>query len=361
MSIKREIKQAELYRPILDNRKLGNCLLLDFNERTIEPAKKVKDALRKIINSGVVQLYHEYGKINKKIAYYTGVDETHIMITNGSCQAIDLIMRAFLNHGDKVIIHTPNFPMVYHYAEILGARILKIPYEVAGENIKFPFKKTLDSLNRSVKLVVIVNPHNPTGAAVQRRELLEILNRTKKTGTMVLCDEAYFEFSHITATDLVGKYENLYITRTFSKAFGLASLRLGYIVSQKKNIRNLSKMVSPYDVNVFAKTAGSAALGNLSSMKSYVKEVMNRSKPILEGFLQENKITFYPSSANFLLVKPCNKDEFLKLLQREGVWIRSIEEKGFSDFVRITIGTVKDIRCLIRIYSKFLNENKPKR
>lgn len=361
MSIKKEIKKAGLYRPTLDDRKTEKYLLLDFNERTVGPNKKIKDALRKTIGSGVIQLYPEYGELNKKVADYVGIKKSQIMMTNGSCQAIDIIMRAFLKRNDKVIIHVPNFSMIYQYAEILGARILKTPYEITEKDIKFPFKRTLEVLDKSIKLAVIVSPHNPTGTVIYRKELLEILDKAKKSGTAILCDEAYFEFSHATAADLVNKYDNLYVTRTFSKAFGLASLRLGYIISQEKNIRELSKMVSPYDVNIFAKMAGLAALDNLASMKSYVKEVMDKSKPILERFFRKNEITFYSSSANFLLIRPCDRNKTLSLLQHEGVWVRLVEEKGFEDFVRITVGTVEDTKRLIKVYSKILKEGSVER
>lgn len=342
------------YKPNLNGRNKKGLVLLDFNERTTEPNKRVKSILKKTVDSKTLQLYPEQGEINKEIAKYASVKESQIITTNGSCQAIDIIMRFFLKQKDGVVIPAPNFPMIYQYAEILGAKIFKPAYQIGEKKFLFPFRQILRLMNKNLKLVVIVNPNNPTGTIVAKNELLEILKKAKKNNIAILSDEAYFEFSHVTAKDLIGKYSNLYITRTFSKAFGLASLRLGYIISQEKNIKELSRFVSPYDVNAFAKKAGIAALGELDYMKSYVKEVMSKSKIILEKFFYDNKIDFYFSAANFLLIKPYNKEEVLKILHKEGVLVRTIEEKGFNDLIRVTVGTVNDTRRFIKAYSKIL-------
>lgn len=345
------IKKMSPYKPPLEGRATGGYLLLDFNEMTIEPSPKVKKALKEFIESGRLQVYPEYGDLDSRIAQYAGVKPSQVVVTNGSDQGIDVIMRAFVKDGDKVIIPTPSFAMHYQSAGVQGAEILKPSYR---EDLLFPLKEVLDLIEEDIKLLILINPNNPTGTAISKEDVLKILEKAKEKDVAVLHDEAYFEFSNITVKDLIDEYDNLFISRTFSKTFGLVSTRPGYVLSQEKNIKELLKIRGPYDVNMFAKVAISAALEDVEYVRSYVGEVMEKSKPKLEKFFQENNVKFWPSAANFLLVKPDNQERTLEILKSEGILVRPRKGPNIEGTIRVSIGAIKDTERFIKAYSKIL-------
>ena len=319
------IKEMKRYNPPLLGRRDFRGLLLDFNERTLPPSPKVLKAIQNFLSANKLQIYPEYDGLEQKLAKYAGVNKNQIMITNGSDQAIDLIFRTFTEKSDTVIIPAPSFAMYDQSAQIIGNKILR-----------------LKKINKSVKLIVICNPNNPTGTLVSIDAIEEIAK--KAPNAIILVDEAYFEFSGVTAIPLIKKCPNIIITRTFSKAFGLSSLRIGYIVAEKNYINELLKVCGPYTVNMFAYTTALAALDDLQNMQNYVTEVITQAKPMVEEFFTKENITFYPSSANFLLFKPDQKN-IIKSLRDNGISVRSRE-----DMLRVSIGTVDQMKQFIKVY-----------
>ncbi|MDO8436347.1 MAG: histidinol-phosphate transaminase [bacterium] len=344
--VKERIKKMSHYKPPLEGRGERDYLLLDFNERTTPPSPKVKEALRKFIDLDRLQVYPEYGDLEVKIAQYAGVKSGEAMVTNGGDQGIDVICRAYLDEGDKVIIPFPEFAMHYQSAGIQGAETLEPRYKEEGN---LPVDEILDLLDEEkVKLVIFSNPNNPTGIATPISEIEKILAKAKEKGIAVLHDEAYFEFSKITAKDLIEKYDNLYIVRTFAKAFGLVSARAGYVLSREENIQELLKIRGPYDVNMFAKTAIMAALEDIEYMEKYVKEIMEQSKPKLEAFLQEKGVFFYSSKANFLLLKFPDSEKIIENLKEKSILVRPKLAPNGEKAVRVSIGALKDTERLIK-------------
>lgn len=315
------------YKPPLSGRRDFRGLLLDFNERTVPPSPKVRKTIQDLLSANKLQIYPEYDSLEQKLAKYTSVNKDQIMITNGSDQAIDSIFRTFTKKSDNVIIPALTFAMYEQFAQIIGNKILRP-----------------EMINRSVKLIVICNPNNPTGTLIPAKTIGEIAK--KAPNAMILVDEAYFEFSKVTAVPLIKKCPNIIVTRTFSKAFGLSSLRIGYIVASEKYINELLKVRGPYAVNMFAYKAASAALDDCKNMQKYVSEVMNEAKPLVEEFFTKEKITFYPSSANFLLFKPDRKN-IIKSLRNNGILVRP---RG--DMLRVSIGTVDQMKQFIKTYKK---------
>jgi len=347
--IKERIKKMSHYKPPLEGRASKDYLLLDFNERTTPTSPKVKEAIKKFLDKDRLQVYPEYGDLEEKIAKYAGVKNGQIMVTNGGDQGIDIICRAHLDTGDKVIVPFPSFAMHYQSAGIQGAEILEPRY---GGNGEFPLEEVFNLLkDEKVKLIILCNPNNPLGSTILIEEVEKIIEKAKEKDVAVLHDEAYFEFSKITAKDLIEKYDNLYIMRTFAKAFGLVSARAGYLISQENNIQELLKIRGPYDVNMFAKTAILAALEDLKYMEEYIKEVMERSKPKLEEFLKTKEISFYPSSANFLMLKIENPDKIIEGLKSQGILVRPKKDSNGNDAVRVSIGTLKDTERLIKAFN----------
>jgi histidinol-phosphate aminotransferase len=341
------IQAMKPYSPPLENRRSYDGQLLDFNERTIPAGEKVMQALADFIKTDQFQLYPEYGDLQQKIADYSGVKDNQVMITNGSDQGIELIFNVFTEKGDKVVIPSPSFAMFYQCAKVNGNQLITPTYE---DDLSFPTEKVLDLIEDDIRLVVICNPNNPTGTAVTLEDIERILKKALKTNTLVYIDEAYYEFCQITAASLIDKYPNLIITRTFSKAFGLASLRIGYVLSSVKNIDEMLKVRGPYDINMPAVVAAKAALDDLDSLNEYVYEVMTQAKPMVEEFFRNNGIEFFPSQANFILFKP--KDFSLaNKLMKSGFLMRPRDGEKIDGTVRVTIGTVKQMK-------KFINQFK---
>ncbi|PIZ89370.1 MAG: histidinol-phosphate aminotransferase [Candidatus Nealsonbacteria bacterium CG_4_10_14_0_2_um_filter_37_10] len=350
--IKERIKKMAHYKPPLEGRSEKDYLLLDFNERTTAPGPKVKEALKKFIDSDRLQVYPEYGDLEKRIAKYAEVKPGEAMVTNGGDQGIDIVCRARLDQGDKVILPFPEFAMHYQSTGIQGAELLEPRYKEEG---KLPLDEILELTDEEgVKLIIFSNPNNPTGIFTPISDIEKILEKARGKDIAVLHDEAYFEFSGITAKDLIEKYDNLYIIRTFAKAFGLVATRAGYILSQEENIQELKKIRGPYDVNMFAKTAIISALEDKKYMEDYLKEVMKKSKPKLEEFLREKGIFFYPSSANFLLLKVSNPEKIIEDFKSQGILLRPKPAPDGKEAVRVSIGTLKDTDRFIQVYSKLL-------
>lgn len=350
--IKERIKKMGHYKPPLEGRAEKDYLLLDFNERTTPISPRVKDALKRFIDLDRLQVYPEYGDLEAKISQYAGVKSGEALVTNGGDQGIDVICRAHLDEGDKIIIPFPEFAMHYQSAGVQGAEILEPRYKEEG---KLPLDEILELMDdEKVKLVIFSNPNNPTGIATPILDVEEILKKAKEKNIAVLHDEAYFEFSGLTAKDLIEKYDNLYIVRTFAKAFGLVSTRAGYLISKEENIQELLKIRGPYDVNMFAKTAILTSLENTQYMEDYVKEVMEKSKPKLEEFLKTKRISFYPSSANFLMLKMPNPEKVIEDLKYKGILVRPKKDLNGKDAIRVSLGTLKDTEKFIKVFDEII-------
>ncbi len=348
------------YRPPLEGRSEG-YLLLDFNERTIPPPERIRILLEEYSQRGNINVYPEYGDLDQIIARYAGVRRGQVIFTNGSDQGIDIIFRATVDKGDKVIIPSPSFAMFYQSAGIQGAEVIRPRY--TGEELSFPLEEVLDAIDRDTRLVIVCNPNNPTGSVVSKEDVEKIVRRAKEFNTAVLSDEAYHEFNpQFTVKDLIDSYDNLFVTRSFSKVLGIAALRAGYALSQEGNISQLRKIRGPYDVNMEA-VAVVRSLRHKDTkdeMMSYIREVMEEAKPRTEEFLRSKGIKTYPSGVNFLLVDPLPFSseevyEFLKSYQTQqysGILVRPREDP--PNTFRLTIGTNENMELFFEAFTKYL-------
>ena len=282
-----------------------------------------------------LSLYPEYDELIPVIASKLGVSDDSIKLTNGADDAIKCIVDCYLDKGDKILIPVPTFDMFRFYSEVAGARIKTVLY---NDDLSFPAGRIIESIDEDTKIVVIVNPNNPTGSAADPEEVEKIVKAAK--GSIVLIDEAYIEFYGKSALPLLDKYENVMIVRTFSKAYGLAGLRLGYIVADKKKIADVAKSSSPYNVNSVAAAAGKAALLDEGFVDRYVSEIRTNREYVKKS-LEDMGLYVYPSETNFLVVylgDECGRvcDE----LKEKGILIRNrTKDPLLKDCARITIGT----------------------
>ena len=211
----------------------------------------------------------------------------------------------------------------------------------------------MQNLTSNVRLVVLCNPNNPTGTPIPLEQIELILRKALETRAVVYVDEAYAEFSGETSVLLLSQYPNLVLTRTFSKAFGITSLRVGYVVASSELIGDLLKVRGPYDVNMAGACAARAALFAVDEIQAYAKEVMEQAKPMVEQFFREAGVWFCPSRANFLLFRPTEPSrEVFKQLEANGILIRPRKGPNIDNTIRLSIGTVAQMEEFIFTYKR---------
>ena len=350
MSIfKSHISQMGAYKPPLEGRDPHKHLLLDFNERTLPVSDTVKQALIDFIQEDRLQMYPSYGQVTAKIADYCKVDEAQVMITNGSDQGIDLIIRSACTAGDEAIIPAPTFAMYLQCAKVEALNIIEPFYT---KESGFPSQEVLGAITEKTRLIVISNPNNPSGTLVSRNDILNIAKAAPDAA--ILVDECYFEYTRETVADVVNEYPNILITRTFSKTWGLPSIRLGYVISHPDNINALLNVRGPYDINQFAAVAISAALDDPHYTLNYVREVVDQAKPMLEAYLKKKNVDYWPTVANFVWAFPDNPDEVEQHLRQHNILVRPKANNEGKMGLRITIGDGPQTERLIKILDKVL-------
>jgi histidinol-phosphate aminotransferase len=345
--IKDHIVALSAYSPPLEGRSPDAFTLLDFNERTIPVSEAIKQALHDYIDSGRLQMYPSYGDIVPRLADYAGVDAGQLMITNGSDQGIDLIFRAVAVKGAEAIIPEPSFAMYSQCAKVEAMTLIEPQYSREGG---YPVAEVLAAVNSSTKLIVVSNPNNPCGTLVSESVVRQIAQAAPNAA--ILVDECYFEYSQETAVSAIKDCPNLFITRTFSKTWGIPSLRFGYLMASPENIAALCNIRGPYDINQLAVVAANAALDQPEYTQIYVKEVMEQSKPLLEEWFDQHQIEYWSSSANYLWCFPADAENVGEYLQQQAFLVRP-KSYGDSLGLRITVGTMEQVGRLIHVWETF--------
>ncbi len=317
----------------------GEKLRLDFNENTVGASPQVVEYLREHLSAAGLAVYPEYDQVKQELAAFFGVEQDDFTLTNGTDEAIQVLINTYVDDGDEVLLLRPSYAMYRFYAEVAGAVVREIPYR--AEKLAFPLEETLEAIRPATRAVLIANPNNPTGTGTSRAGMERILERA--SGAAVLIDEAYYEFSGVTALPLLNDYPNLFVSRTFSKVYGMAAMRLGCLFSQSGNVEFLRKAQSPYSVNTVATLAARAAIADQTYIQKYVLEVLAARELLYVG-LEKLGISYYESQANFVLFQAGSRAiEIRDELRRRGVLVRD-RSYEISGCVRVTLGTREQIR-----------------
>lgn len=314
-------------------------LRLDFNENTVGCSPRVAQYLKQHLDENLCSIYPEYAQTRQALSRFFGVDESMLVLTNGTDEAIQVLVNAYVDSQDEVLLLHPSYAMYRFYAEVAGAQIRQIPYRAA--DLAVPLEELLAAAGARTRAILIANPNNPTGTGIGLSELRRILESAPEAA--VLVDEAYFEFSGVTALGLLRDYANLFVSRTFSKAYGLAALRIGVILTQAPNAQLLRKCQSPYSVNMLAAIAVRAAIEDEGYVRAYVEEALAAREMLYQGFARLG-IRAYPSQANFVLFDAgARAKEIRDRLREQGVLVRdrSYEIPGC---IRVTAGTRAQVR-----------------
>lgn len=317
-------------------------LRLDFNENTVGCSPRVIEYLKQSLDAGRMAVYPEYGEAKAAVAEFFHVSPEQFVFTNGTDEAIQIFINTYVDDGHEVLLMRPAYAMYRFYAEVAGAKVREIDYE--GPTMEFPLSAVLKAITPATRAVLIANPNNPTGTGLSLLAIERILKRACKA--VVFIDEAYFEFSGVTALGQIERSPNLFVSRTFSKVYGMAAMRLGCLFSQPANIAYLHKAQSPYSVNSIAVLAAQAAIRDTAHIENYVAEVLAARELLCVG-LEKLSIAYVPSSANFVLIRAGNRAiEIRDRLRSRGILVRdrSYEARGC---VRITVGTREQTRRLL--------------
>jgi histidinol-phosphate aminotransferase len=333
------IKNLHAYHPPLAGRQ---GLRLDFNESTIGCSPRVLEKLRSI-DAETLARYPEREPVEGKVANFLGLAASQVLLTNGVDEAIHLLCSTYLDPGDEAIIVAPTFAMYAIFAQAEAARVVQV---LAGGNFAFPLQEVLARINSRTRLIAVANPNNPTGAAVASEILLRIAEAAPHAA--ILVDEAYFEFHGETMLDSSHRPANLFVARTFSKAYGLAGLRIGILAGDAGPMEMVRRAASPYNVNAVALAVLPEALQDQEYIKNYVAEVQ-QGRGILEQELQNLGLHYWPSRANFVLVRVGSAyREFIQALRERGILVRDRNsDPGCEGCVRLTVGSNEHTGILI--------------
>jgi histidinol-phosphate aminotransferase len=317
---------------------------LDWNECNIPYDKEYLN----LLSSGLQNInLSEYPDIQNdrlinNIANYCKISPTQVQLFNGSDSALHYIFASFLGKNTNVLVYTPNYTQIETYINLYSDNLHYSQIDdIFGEH-KYNFDAISDN-----DVIYISNPNNPTGYLLSKNTIRELI--TKYPEKLFIIDEAYFEFAGETCIGLIENHNNIIITRTFSKAFSLASIRLGYMCANKKIISIINKIRNTKEVNSFAQELGNISLENIDFVKNRII-VINENKKHFQLGLDALNIKYAKSKSNFILVKLHDSGRFLKLCEEQNILIRDRNDMpGLKNCVRITIGTIDEINKILNI------------
>nr|MBU1328758.1 histidinol-phosphate transaminase [Candidatus Omnitrophota bacterium] len=349
------VKPYQPGKPIEEvKRELGlrDVIKMASNENPLGPSPKAVGAIRKYVSN--INRYPEGGcfYLRQAVAKKLKIKPEQIIFGNGSDEIIGLILKAFVNEGDEVIVASPTFLMYEVASSAHGAKIKIVPMRY----FKYDLKAIKDAVTKNTKVVFIANPDNPNGTYVARYELEDFL-KGLPSETIVFLDEAYFDFveeqDYPNGLDYLGK-NNLIVTRTFSKAYGLAGLRVGYGVSSPEIIKYMEAVREPFNVNSLAQIGAIGALKDKDFL-TRSKKAVREGKKFLYSKFKEIGVRYVPSVTNFILIEIGPKSrEITEKLLKKGVIIRNMKTWGLENFIRVTVGKDSENKRFIKELKKII-------
>lgn len=330
------------------------------NENPHPPSPKVLEAINKYAQMS--NRYPDQGLVvRSKIAEINGLDgPENVMLGNGSSEVFDNIFRSFLQPGEEVIQHTPCFGIYKLRCNILGGKLVSVPmiYKDRKELVYDP-DAILNAITDKTKIIVIANPNNPTGNFMDAKDFVRIA----ETGIPFVVDEAYVEYAglQMSQVQLTKKYKNVLITRTLSKAYGLAGLRFGYALGDKDVIAQISATLIPWNVGTIAMWAALAALEDTEGLEMRVKFNNSEVDFIEESLSDIPGLTIFHSHANYILfdggAAGKKGEDMIRFAQERGLILRGEAPKYGSDgWFRVTIGTKEENRMVVQAIRDFFTQ-----
>ncbi len=341
---KQRIFDVEPYRPgkpideVKRELKLKKVIKLASNENPYGPSPKVLKAM--VMEAKLVNRYPDGGcfYLRQALVKYLGVNGENLIFGNGSDEIIVMAIRAFVTPGDEVVIAKPSF-LIYDIASRIEGAVIKA---VALKDFNYDLNGMRDVVTQKTKIIFIGNPDNPAGTFVNETQLVSFL-KSIRSDVLVFIDEAYFEFvdekSYPDTIKLLKTYKNIVVTRTFSKLYGLAGLRLGYGIADKEIIDILNRLREPFNVNSIAQAAAVACLQDKAYYRRIGREVSAERKKLYQQ-LKKMNLGYSQTVTNFILVDvKKGSTEVCNALLKKGVIVRDMAFWGLKNYLRVSIGT----------------------
>jgi histidinol-phosphate aminotransferase len=322
--------------------KTEQIVRLDTNTSPFAPVAELK-LLSKSARRAEVNQYPDttYLELRKGLAAYCGVGVDRFVVTNGADEGLDILGKTLLDSGDDVVVPVPTYAMFRVVSEVMGARMRYVrrdpkDFTVGADDV-------LGAVTSKTKLIFLCNPNSPTGNPMPLSEVEKIAKEAKAA---VAVDEAYFEFWGKTAMGLTERYDNLVVCRTFSKAFSMAGVRVGYLVARRETVYQLNLVRPPNSLTVISLMLAEAALRNLGEMRGNVKKIVGERKRVFKALREEDAVQAFPSETNFILFRAkggvARAAKLHEALMRKGFVLRSYSTaSGIGDCLRLTIGTLE--------------------
>ena len=330
---------------------------LSANESALGPSPKAKKEFIKVSKNFSRYPDPDGTLLRDTLSRKFKLDKNRIILGSGSDQIFELICKSFLKKGDEVIVPKYSFIIYRIYSRMNGAKVIFSK----ENNFTVSVIDILKKVTSKTKVVFIANPNNPTGTYIKKKDLL-FLRKKLRSNILLVVDDAYFEYvkqkDYFSALKLFSNFKNVVMTRTFSKIYGLAGLRVGWGYGSKEIIDTLNKIKPPFNVNRAALFAASAAIKDSTWLNKEIKHVNNWNKNMFNEF-KKMKIETNRSYSNFLLINfnkvKINSSKVFKLLAKAGILVRKMDVYGIKNSLRITIGKSEENRKLISKMKKILN------
>jgi len=311
---------------------------LDRNERTIPLPDWFIENIKEAVTSDLLTQY-------PRLAQHLGVAEKQLILSPSSDAAFKALYQAYVRKGDSVVMLDPSYAMFPVYANMFQGKSVLVPF---NEKVELDVEYLLHSIQPGVRLVIIANPNQPTATIVAESVLRDVIKKAEGVGALVAMDEAYYPFGGVTALHWLPDSRNLLIIRTFSKAAGLAGLRLGYVAGDPEVIHNLYKVRTVNDVNSMSILCADEILKHPEIIDDYVAQI-EAGEAVLRLALPELGLEMLPTHANFVVVRVVQIGQpyqFVKALKSHGYLTRALESECMADYIRITLGSPEMMRHL---------------
>ncbi|MFQ5602094.1 MAG: histidinol-phosphate transaminase [bacterium] len=316
------------------------------------------DWLKQEILAECLQLsWNRYPSFNpnrllERLAALLKISSEQLLVGNGSNELLQLLMTAVLNEQKKLLLVQPTFLIYQKVCSLTGAEPIRLEF---AADWSFPVEAILEVIEKNkVALCIFCSPNNPTGSTLKAKDLRKILERTSG---LVLVDEAYHEFSNERYLNLLPLYQNLILTRTFSKALGLAGLRVGYLIAHPAIITELRKAKLPYNLNAFSEIVAAKSLQHFDLIEINIQKIKTEKRRLVQALSDIPENTVYPSQANFFMLEtPVAAKALFDYLIKRGVWVRDISQHHprLQNVLRITVGKKSENDRLFELIENFI-------
>lgn len=330
---------------------LEKVIKIASNENPYGPSIKVKEFLNNIDYNIYPDNY--VTSLREDLAKDLNIPKEYLLFGNGSVEIIQMLSRILIEKGDNIVTELPSFSSYFSEAMIQDAQIKTIDFE---DDHNFYLDKMLEIIDENTKIIYITNPNNPLGTIIKRNELVNFVKKVSSE-ILIVVDEAYFEFvrdeEYMSATELVKEYSNVCVLRTFSKAYGLAALRIGYIVAHSNVITQLEKVRVPFNVSAISQKCAQIALQEKGHMISSVNKIHNTIDYLYEE-LDKINVEYIKTESNFIMI---NLKQESKLLVYEMLKRGVIVRDGFplmNTWIRVSIGTQEEMEEFLKVLKEVI-------